>query len=154
MQRPGFDYIGVNVSFFCHDAAGRILLQKRSQQARDEQGAWESGGGRVELGETFEEAVSRELAEEYGCTGTITFVLPAIPILREFDGQLTHWVNHAFVLLVNPDEVRLGDPLTTDELGWFDLSALPSPLHRGMQIQLDVHGARLASYLKSLGELV
>jgi 8-oxo-dGTP pyrophosphatase MutT (NUDIX family) len=49
--KRGVDYIGTTVSFIVHDGKGRVLLQKRSQNCRDERGKWDIGGGAVEFGE-------------------------------------------------------------------------------------------------------
>ena len=66
--KRGVDQIGVTVNFLVHDGNGRILLQKRSQQCRDEQGRWDIGGGAVEFGESLDDAVLRELREELNVT--------------------------------------------------------------------------------------
>lgn len=147
-MKPGIDYIGVNVSFFCHDGNGKILLQKRSLTARDEQGRWESGGGQVLFGEMFEEAVLREIQEEYGCEAVIELALPPLPILRVFNGVETHWVNHPFVVRLDPAALAIGGDDAVDSIGWFTYDALPEPLHSGMQIQLTHHGEKIRAHLK------
>ena len=81
-MKPGADFIGVSVSFYCNDGQGRFLFSKRSIRCRDEHGHWEPGGGRLEFGETPAEGVMRELQEEYGCTGEIQEALPAISVSR------------------------------------------------------------------------
>ncbi len=68
--KRGEDYIGVTCVFFCHDGNGRFLLHKRSEKCRDEQGRWDCGGGSMEHGETFEQAVCRESGEESGVEAT------------------------------------------------------------------------------------
>lgn len=50
-HRRGIDHIGVSVSFIIHDGNGNIMLHKRGQQARDEQGRWDVGGGALEFDE-------------------------------------------------------------------------------------------------------
>ncbi|WP_412063148.1 A/G-specific adenine glycosylase [Rubrivirga sp. IMCC45206] len=47
------------------DAAGRVLIQRRPEDAMLG-GLWEFPGGKVEAGESIEEACSREIAEELG----------------------------------------------------------------------------------------
>jgi ADP-ribose pyrophosphatase YjhB (NUDIX family) len=47
-----------------HDGAGRLLLIRRGHAPRA--GAWSLPGGRVEPGETIEQAVEREVREETG----------------------------------------------------------------------------------------
>jgi len=49
-----------------HDAAGRLLLIRRGHAPS--QGLWSLPGGRVEPGETNEQAVEREVREETGLT--------------------------------------------------------------------------------------
>ena len=125
----GFDYIGVTCAFFCHDGKGNILLHKRSQQCRDEQGNWDNGGGALEFGEDWYEAVAREIKEEYCATAKdVTFAV-ATNVLREHDGKQTHWVALIFTAKLNPEEVAIGEPHKMDDIGWFAPDSLPNPLH-------------------------
>ncbi len=45
---------------------GRVLLERRSADARIAPGAWDTPGGHIEAGETPAEALARELEEELG----------------------------------------------------------------------------------------
>lgn len=146
--KAGVDYPGVCVVFYCHDGKGNWLFHKRSATTRDEQGAWDNGGGKLEFGETIRDGLFRELKEEYGCEGVVEVELPAITILREHEGRKTHWVAHGAIIRVNPAEVILGDPESMVELGWFPLSALPEPLHQGSRIQLTQYHQLFEKYLK------
>lgn len=59
--------IEVHVAGIClRRRAGKIeaLLLKRSSQKRIYPGLWECGGGQVQPGETFKEAIKREMREE------------------------------------------------------------------------------------------
>lgn len=132
----GADYIGVGCVFFCHDGKGNILLHKRSKNCRDEIGRWDVGGGALELGESFEEAVKREVFEEYCTLPKKLRFLGVKNILRKDGDTLTHWVSLFFEVLVDPKTVKLGDPKKMDEMGWFRKNSLPKPLHSKFSIVL------------------
>lgn len=117
----------VSCVFVCHDGDGRILLARRSTGARDEAGAWDCGAGAIEFGETFEQAVAREVREEYGVDVVEQDLLGVRNILR--DDPPSHWIAIVFAVRVDPDGVRIGEPHKFDALGWFTPDALPSPLH-------------------------
>ncbi len=128
-MKRGTDYIGVTVSFLCHDGRGKILLHKRTQNSRDEQGKWDNGGGALEFGEGFEEAVAREIKEEYCADVVESKFLCAYNNLRQQDGAPTHWVNIVYFVQIDPAQVRIGEPTKMEELGWFSPNALPEPQH-------------------------
>lgn len=145
-MKAGVDFIGVSTPFFCNDGHGLFLLNKRSQNCRDEQGRWEVGAGRLEHGLTAEENVMKEIREEYGCDGVIQEALPVHSLFREADGKKTHWVMIPFLVKVNPAEVKNNEPDKIDELGWFRLDNLPQPLHSGLAYQLTHYGKYFDAY--------
>jgi 8-oxo-dGTP diphosphatase len=59
------------------DAEGRVLLLRRSQSSTYHPGAWEFPGGKTDPGETFDQALLREVAEETGLTISLHRVLGA-----------------------------------------------------------------------------
>ena len=129
MNGKGIDHIGVTCVFYCHDGKGNILLHKRSKNCRDETGKWDCGGGALEFGETWEQAVRREVKEEYFCDVKDMHFVTANNVLRKHDGKQTHWIALLFSVLVDPKDARLGNPKKMDEIGWFPFGNLPSPLH-------------------------
>lgn len=146
-MKPGIDYVAVSVSFYCHDGRGNFLLHKRSDRCRDEKGNWDFGGGRVEFGETLDEAVKREIKEEYGVDGEIEKQLPAHSLLRMENGVKTHWLIISYLVKVDRMRVINGDPEKISEIGWFRLNNLPKPLHTGAEFTLKRYGKEFKKFL-------
>ncbi len=127
--KRGVDYIGVTINFLVHDGKGNILLQKRSQNCRDEQGRWDIGGGALEFGERLLDAVKREIKEELLTDPLSVEFLKSYEALRDNNGTPTHWMAFMFAVLVNPKTIKIGEPHKIDEIGWFNSKNLPDPLH-------------------------
>ncbi len=129
-MRRGIDHIGVGVVFFCHDGNGNFLMSKRSRNTRDEHGRWDPGGGSIELGESVGDALKREIKEEY-CTKVIQSDFLGFRDVHRIDekGNKTHWVVLDFKVLIDKDKVKNGVPNEHEEIGWFKLDNLPSPVH-------------------------
>ena len=126
----------VSCVFICHDGAGRILLARRSAGARDEPGTWDTGAGALEFGETFEAAVTREVKEEYATEPREISLLGVRNVVRT--EPLSHWVAVVFAVRVDPATVTIGEPHKFDELGWFDPTVLPAPLHSQLEPTLEL----------------
>ncbi len=45
------------------------------------------------------------------------------------NGLKTHWLGLEFLVEVDRDKVRNGEPHKFDEIGWFRLDNLPTPAH-------------------------
>ncbi|OCW58329.1 8-oxo-dGTP diphosphatase MutT [Hoeflea olei] len=67
------------------DADGRVLLTQRPE-GKKLAGLWEFPGGKVEAGETPEEALIRELAEEIGVTTKESCLAPLTFASHGYDG--------------------------------------------------------------------
>ncbi|MHA6765505.1 NUDIX domain-containing protein [Streptacidiphilus sp. PAMC 29251] len=117
----------VSCVFVCHDGQGRILLARRSAGARDEPGAWDTGAGALEHGESFEAAVRREVREEYVAEAGTIATLGVRNVLR--GDPVSHWVAVLFAVEVDPAAVAIGEPGKFDALDWFPLDELPQPQH-------------------------
>ena len=139
--RRGIDHIGVSASFIIHDGSGRILLQKRGANARDENGNWDVGGGAIEFGESINEAVTREIKEELCVEPLDVRFLTVYDAFRTHNGKKTHWIAIMHAVKVDPKEVKIGEPEKIEEIDWFTSDSLPSPLHsqfwKSYQIALD-----------------
>ncbi len=129
-MRQGVDYVGVGVVFFCHDGKGNFVMSKRSKNTRDEHGRWDPGGGGIEFGEKIEDALRREIKEEY-CTDVINFDFLGFRDVHRVDekGNKTHWVILDFKVLIDKNKVKNGVPRQHEAIGWFKLNKLPNPVH-------------------------
>jgi len=104
-------------------------MAKRSQNARDEKGMWDIGGGGVEFGETVEQTLKKEIKEEYNADVLSFEVLGFRDVHRDHEGKPTHWIALDFKVLVNPIGVKINEPHKFDDLGWFRIENLPKPNH-------------------------
>jgi 8-oxo-dGTP diphosphatase len=101
------------------DADGRVLLAQRPE-GKPMAGLWEFPGGKVELGETPEQTLIRELQEELGiavkeaCLAPLTFashsylefhLLMPLYICRRWDGIVTAQEGQALTW-VRPNRLR------------------------------------------------
>lgn len=133
-MRKGIDYIGVAVVFFCHDGKGKFVLHKRSDKCRDEQGKWDCGGGGMEKGLTVEENLRKEIMEEY-CADVLNIeFLGFRDVHREHNGEKTHWISLDYKVLVDSEQVKIGEPEMCSELKWFDFSSIPSDKEQHSQL--------------------
>lgn len=135
--KRGVDYIGVTCVFYCHDGKGNLLLHKRSNKCRDEIGCWDVGGGSMEFGESFEEAVRREIKEEY-CADVVDLKFLGVNnVIRKNGEAKTHWIAVLFAAQVIPEQVKIGEPEKMVEIGWFAVDDLPSPPHSMLLTHLE-----------------
>jgi 8-oxo-dGTP diphosphatase len=126
-MKPGIDYIGVSVGFLIINDEGKVFLTKRSKHATNERGTWEIPGGKVNFGETLEDAARREAKEEYGID---------IEIIKQFPAQnhfipeeKQHWVPTCFLCEMKQGHYpRIMEPEKCDDIGWFSFTNLPKTL--------------------------
>ncbi len=142
-MKKGIDYPGVTVSFLCHDGEGNYVLSKRGQNARDERGRWDCGGGGLDLNDTVEDTLKKEIREEL-CTDVLEYeFLGYRDVHREEAGIKTHWVALDFKVLVDRSKVKNGEPHKLDEVAWFKLDELPQPLHSQLPFTIEKYKDRL-----------
>ena len=143
--QKGFDYIGVSVSFFCHDGKGNYVFQRRGKNARDENGRWDCGGGGLEFGEMVNECLKKEIREEYCADVLDSEFLGYYEAHREKDGRASHWIALHFKVLVDPRQVKNGEPHKFDEIGWFRLDELPPTpeLHSQLLAEIERYREKL-----------
>jgi 8-oxo-dGTP diphosphatase len=70
----------LSIKVVIRDAEGRCLLLRRSSQSKGNPGKWEFPGGKVENGESFDIALSREVEEETGLRVSLQRVVGAADV--------------------------------------------------------------------------
>ena len=122
------------------DDAGRILLQCRADFH-----VWGLPGGSVEVGETLEQAVTREAREETGYDVRVLRLVgaysdPAHTTTRYPGGDVVHYVSLAFECRVVGGQLRQGGDDESTAFAWFEPDALPPDL-------MSDHAPRIADAL-------
>lgn len=133
-MQKGIDYIGIAVAFFCHDGKGNVLMSKRSENARDEHGKWDIGAGGIELGQTVEETLAKEIKEEYCAEIIKAEFMGYRTVFREHNSQKTHWIMFDFKVQIDPAQAKNGEPHKFDDLRWFPSNAMPQSEEMHSQI--------------------
>lgn len=118
-SKSGIDHIGVGVGALIFDEAGKLLLTKRGQHAKNERGRWEIPGGAIEFGETFEQGLKREIREELGIEIELKDMLQLADHLIPDEQQ--HWVSPTYICEIVSGTPTILEPQKCDEIGWFSL---------------------------------
>jgi 8-oxo-dGTP diphosphatase len=139
----GKEFTGVVVVFICHDGKGNLLVSKRSKNARDEQGTWEFSGGGLKFGEKVEDALAREVKEEFCAEIIAKEFIGYRDLLRSDNGVPTHWVSVDFLVQVDPAAVTIGEPHKCDEIKWVRYGDWPEPLHSQVLVIADKYKDQL-----------
>jgi len=105
------------------NAAGEIFLARRGREARNEAGKWEFPGGSVEFNETLEQALVREIREEYGFEIEVRELLDVVDHIIPAEKQ--HWVSPSFLCRVKSGTPRIQEPHKCSEIAWFTLDRIP-----------------------------
>jgi 8-oxo-dGTP diphosphatase len=117
---------------------GRVLVARRRADAEHLPGAWEFPGGKIEDGETPEQAARRELAEETGLTASA--LEPLTTAVFDYPDRLLRF--HAFVAtgLVGEPDVDGGRAWgwrTLDELTRVEMPPANVPIVRALRWRFD-----------------
>lgn len=112
----------------------RVLLIKRGHEPL--KGQWSLPGGRVEIGETLERAIAREVREE---TGLDVEVGPMVEVLDRITRDASGHVEHHFVLVdfvCRPTGGVLGGASDAEAAEWVPMERLTAYDVAGVTIQV------------------
>jgi len=121
--------LGVFVCIFNKDIS-KILLIRRNEEKRIKYGAeWGNVGGKINFGETSEEASIREASEEIGVTLDKTNLkmlealeIPNSPFYREY-----HVVHFVYATSISED-TKITINHESEGFKWFDINELPDKM--------------------------
>lgn len=119
----------------------KVLLGKRHEdpeKADSElhgEGTWTMPGGKIDFGESPEEAACREVMEE---TGIEAKNLEVINISNDLSGE-AHFITIGFLCRDFEGEPKVREPDEITEWKWFPLDALPSPVFFPSEKLLKAH---------------
>ena len=117
--KAGRDYIGVGVgAVILRDKKILLLLRNKSPES----GCWTIPGGKVEFGETVEEAILREVQEEIGAEGRIIAPLGVTNHILKEEG--VHFVSPRFLISIIGEPKNM-EPASHSEMKWFPIDNLP-----------------------------
>lgn len=120
----GKDYIGVGCGAFILNENNELLLQQRKKSP--EAGFWSIPGGRLEMFETFEEAVKREIKEEVGVDIDVIDELGICDHIIKSEQK--HWVSPSFLCKITNGKPIIMEPDKHADMQWFSLENLPENL--------------------------
>ncbi len=120
----GKDYVGVGCGAFILNEKGELLLQLRNKAPEKEY--WSIPGGKVELFETFEEAVKREVKEEVGVEVEVNRLLGICDHIIKNEGR--HWVSPSYLCKIVKGVPKLMEPAKHLDMKWFAFDELPEKI--------------------------
>jgi mutator protein MutT len=118
-MKAGIDYIGVGVGALIYNEEGKFFMALRGPKAKNERGKWEIPGGSVEFGETFEQAIIREVFEEYGIKIRVKELLQICDHIIPDEHQ--HWVSPTYICDIIEGIPKIMEVEKCSAMGWFSI---------------------------------
>lgn len=117
----GKDYIGVGCWGIVTNNQGQILLIKKKVN-----NYWERPGGNVEVGESLEECIVREVEEEVDIKSKVVDFVTFDQVF--FGSGKKHWVTFCYHLKYESGVAKNIEPEKHDDVKWFSFNNLPKNL--------------------------
>jgi ADP-ribose pyrophosphatase YjhB (NUDIX family) len=121
------------VSVFVTDLDGRLLLVRHSYGP----GGWALPGGGMHRNESAEDAASREVAEEVGCT------LEGVRVLDRLEETLSGSPHTAWLVAARTRDRPRPDKREILEARFFATHSLPEPLTRLTRVRIEAWRGKL-----------
>lgn len=115
-MKPGVDFIGVGVGALILNDEGKLFITLRGPKAKNERGKWEIPGGKVEFGETFKQAIKREMLEEHSIEIEVGEMLQLCDHIIPDEKQ--HWVSPTYRCQIVSGEPVINEPEKCSEFRW------------------------------------
>jgi 8-oxo-dGTP diphosphatase len=150
-MKKGIDFIGVGTGAIIFNEEGKVFLARRGPKARNESGKWDFPGGSVEFGEPCEEAIKREIKEEYDFDIEVLELLEVVNHIIPEEKQ--HWVSPSFIAKKISGTPKNLEPEKCTEIKWADLSEinpdeLTMPSRSNFLKFREKYGLKLPEHLK------
>lgn len=123
---PGIDYIGVGCGALIINDKNETLLLKRGKNSRNQAGYWSKPGGTVEFGEKIEDAIRREIKEEFGVEIKLISLLGFTNHIMKEEKQ--HWLSISYLAKITKGEPKNMEPNKHDSIRWFRFDDLPEKM--------------------------
>jgi mutator protein MutT len=121
-MKKGVDFIGVGTGAIVFNDKGEVFVAQRGPKARNEAGKWDFPGGSVEFGETCENAVVRELKEEFEIDIEVIELLEVVNHILPEEQQ--HWVSPSFIAKHIGGVPRITEPEKCIEFKWINIAEI------------------------------
>jgi len=136
-MKIGTDCIGVGVGAVILNDKNEVLLQKRTEKCGNSKGCYGLVGGKVDFGETREQAIIREVKEEAGIDVEVLENLGTFDEILDNEDKKQHWIGTSMLCKIIKGTPKIMEPEKHSELKWYSLNNLPNPLSTPFAIHLE-----------------
>jgi len=136
----------VGLGIIIENNKGQILVMKREGSHAP---FWSIPGGKLELGETFEEGAVRELQEELDINIDDPKVIAVTNNLRTYEVEGAHFISIIFLAKKFKGEPKIMEPNRCTEIRWVNPRKLPQPHFDASELGVRCY-IQSAPYVKKL----
>ncbi|HMS23518.1 MAG TPA: NUDIX domain-containing protein [Candidatus Saccharibacteria bacterium] len=115
---------GVGLGVIIENEQGQVFIGKRTGSHAPH---YSIPGGKLELGETFEQGAIREIQEEHGITIVKPKVIAVTNNLETYRAEGIHFISVILLAKAFEGEPSICEPDKCEEILWADPTSLPQP---------------------------